>query len=61
MADERCSTELKEVKSKTETDMKLIQQLHDSISILKTELEKEKIKNRIDTIKTKPVVTPKKK
>jgi hypothetical protein len=51
IADEKCSTQLKEVNSKTETDKRLIQQLNDSISTLKADLENEKAKSKIDTIK----------
>jgi hypothetical protein len=59
MADEKCSKQLKEVNSKTETDTKLIQQLHDSINALKADFENEKAKHKIDTVKIKPVVIKK--
>lgn len=59
MADESCSIQLKELNSKTEIDKTHIQQLTDSISILKVDLQKEKAKYKIDTVKTKPTVMQK--
>lgn len=56
MADEDCSIQLKEVNLKSSMDKKLIQQLYDSISVLKRDLEKGKDKSKIDTVKTQSTV-----
>lgn len=60
MADEKCSTHVNELNTKSEIDKKLILQLQDSLGILKIELGKEKAKNNIDTLKPKQVVKQKK-
>jgi len=61
LANEKCSAHVNELNTKSGMDKKLILQLDDSLSFLIQELEKEKAKNNIDTLKPKQVVQQKKK
>lgn len=60
MANDKCTTHVSELNTKSEMEMKLILQLYDSLNILKIELGKEKAKNNIDTLKYKQVMKQKK-
>ncbi|MBI5214918.1 MAG: hypothetical protein HY960_04140 [Ignavibacteriae bacterium] len=56
VADEKCSIQINELNKKSEVDKRVILQLQDSLTLLKTELEEQKVIKHFDTVKTKQTI-----